>query len=161
MFGRTALWVAATAGAAIVTFAAAQQLPEGEGKKLVEVRCVTCHGLEPVLSRKANHDGWQQLVVKMVGYGAQMDAKEIDIAVDYLTKNFGPEASASPDEKTAQRFIEGICSSCHDSTFIKETQGTRDEWLDIVRRMNGKGSGLSERDVELLTDYLTDKYGKK
>jgi cytochrome c5 len=142
-------------------FAAMQELPEGEGKKLVEDRCTECHSLEPVVNTKMSHDGWERLVVKMVGYGARMDDKEVNVAADYLARYFGPQTSASQDEKTAQRFIEGICASCHDSTFIKETRATKEEWLDIVRNMNGKGAGLSERDVELLADYLAKNYGPK
>jgi len=140
----------------------AAQLPEGEGKKLIEGRCVSCHSLEPIINHKADRDSWQQLVVKMVGYGAPLDDKEVDVAVDYLGKYFGPEKTGeSPEEKTAKRFIEGICSSCHDSNFIKGTEGTKEEWLDIVNRMNGKGAGLSERDVELLAEYLAKNYGPK
>ena len=115
-----------------------------------------------MLSRKSSHDEWQQLVVEMVGYGAELNDKEIDVAVDYLTKYFGAQSSGdSADERTAKRFIEGICSSCHDSNFIKETEATRDEWMEIVKRMNGKGAGLSERDVELLAEYLAKNYGRK
>jgi hypothetical protein len=109
----------------------------------------------------------------MVGYGTQLNAKEIEITAEYLSKHFGPAGSApaansgsssstSPaDEKTALRFVEGICSSCHDSQLITDTQGTKDEWLEIVNRMNGKGSGLAEQDVTLLVNYLSQKYPKK
>ncbi|PYS43044.1 MAG: hypothetical protein DMG14_02005 [Acidobacteria bacterium] len=157
------LWLLPTLLAAVAGLGLAQQqLPEGEGKKLLQDRCRSCHSLDPVLSRKSSHDEWQQLVVKMVGYGAELNDKEIDVAVDYLTKYFGAQSSGdSADERTAKRFIEGICSSCHDSNFIKETEATRDEWMEIVKRMNGKGAGLSERDVELLAEYLAKNYGRK
>ena len=139
-----------------------QQLPEGDGKKLIEDRCVSCHSLDPVVSRKSNHDEWQRLVVKMVGYGSQLDDKEVDLVVEYLTKHFGATASSdSQEEKTARRFIDGICSSCHTSDLIRATEATQDEWAEIVKTMNGKGAGLSERDVDLLAEYLFKNYGKK
>src|SRR5207249_4390296 len=72
---------------------AQQQHPEGEGKKLLQDRCRSCHSLDPVLSRKSSHDEWQQLVVEMLGYGAELKDKEIDVAVDYLTKYFGAQSS--------------------------------------------------------------------
>ena len=62
------------------------------------------------------------------------------------------------EEKVATKFIEGICSTCHDAELIRETKVTRQEWLDIVKNMNGKGAGLSEQDVELLATYLARKY---
>ena len=143
-----------------------QELPEGEGKKLVEERCTSCHSLKPVVSLKQSQRAWKELVVKMVGYGAQLDDKEVDVATEYLTKHFGPESSAaakseSPDEKTAERYIKGICSSCHDAGLIRSTQATKQEWSDIVARMNGLDAGVSQRDAELLVDYLASKYGRK
>jgi cytochrome c553 len=157
------IWLVVTLFAASVVLALAQQqLPEGDGKKLVEDRCASCHTLEPVLSRKATHDEWRKVVVEMVGYGARLNDKEIDLTVEYLTRYLGVQNSGdSQTERTAKRFIEGICSSCHDSDFIKGTEATKDEWMDIVRRMNGKGAGLSETDVELLADYLAKNYGRK
>src|SRR5262249_41263073 len=109
---------------------------------------------------------WKQLVVKMVGYGAQLDDKEVDVVTEYLARYFGPESPAprkteTPEEKTARRYVEGICSSCHDAGLIRSTQATKKEWFDIVMRMNGLDAGVSARDVDLLVDYLASKYGRK
>lgn len=167
IFGRTAAWLVSTTAFAALSVAVAQELPKGEGKRLLEERCVSCHGLKTVVSLKQSHDAWKELVVKMRGYGAQLDDKEADITTDYLTKYFGPETSTadakpeSPDEKIAKRYIEGICSSCHDAGLIRSTEATRQEWLDIVTRMNGLDAGVSERDVDVLVDYLASKYGRK
>jgi len=103
----------------------------------------------------------------MVGYGAQLDDKEVEVATAYLTKHFGPESSAaaakpdSPEEKIAERYIKGICSSCHDAGLIRSTQATKAQWYDIVMRMNGLDAGVSPRDVDVLVDYLASKYGRK
>ena len=103
----------------------------------------------------------------MMGYGAQLNDKEVDVATEYLTKYFGPESSAtvampdSPEEKIAKRYIDGICSSCHDAGLIRSTEATKQEWFDIVTRMNGLDAGVSQRDVDLLVDYLASKYGPK
>ena len=167
MFGKTAIWLALTVAFATLSMAAPQELPEGEGKKLLEERCVSCHSLKPVVSLKQNPGTWKKLVVKMVGLGARLDDKEVDVATGYLAKYFGPEnpaASAKPDspeEKIAKRYIQGICSSCHDAGLIRSTEATKQEWLDIVTRMNGLDAGVSQRDVELLVDYLASKYGRK
>jgi cytochrome c5 len=167
MFGRTAIWLVLTVALAALSMAVPQELPEGEGKKLLEERCVGCHSLKPVVSLKQSRDGWKELVVKMVGYGAQLDDKEVDVATEYLTKHFGPEspaAAAKPvslEEKTAERYIQGICSSCHDAGLIRSTEATQKEWFDIVTRMNGLDAGVSARDVDVLVDYLASKYGPK
>ena len=165
MFGRIAIRLALTVGLATLSMAAPQDLPEGEGKKLLEERCASCHSLKAVVSLKQSQGAWKELVVKMVGYGAQLNDKEVDVATGYLAKYFGPESPAaaakpdSPEEKIAKRYIEGICSSCHDAGLIRSTEATKQEWLDIVTRMNGLDAGVSQRDVDLLVDYLASKYG--
>jgi cytochrome c5 len=152
---------------ATLPLALSQDLPTGDGQKLLEERCVGCHNLKPVVSMKQSRDAWKKLLAKMVGYGAELDAKEIDTATDYLTKNFGLENSTAaakretPEEKIAERYIRGICSSCHDAGLIRSTAATRQGWLDIVTRMNGMDAGVSQRDVELLVDYLASRYGRK
>ena len=167
MSGKTAIWLALAVAIATLAMAVPQELPEGEGKKLLEERCAGCHSLKPVVSLKQSQGAWKELVVKMVGYGAQLDDKEVDVATEYLTKHFGPESSAAaskPDsleEKTAERYIKGICSSCHDAGLIRTTEATRKEWYDIVMRMNGLDAGVSSRDVDVLVDYLASKYGPK
>jgi cytochrome c5 len=166
-FGRITIWLVLTVALASLSMAVPQELPEGQGKKLLEERCAGCHSLKPVVSLRQSQDEWKKLVVKMVGYGARLDGKEVDVATEYLTKYFGPENSAaaakpdSPEEKIAKRYIEGICSSCHDAGLIRSTEATKQEWYDIVMRMNGLDAGVSPRDVDLLVDYLASKYGPK
>jgi hypothetical protein len=123
--------------------------------------------LQAVVSLRQSQPEWKELVVKMRGYGAQLDNKEVDVATEYLTKHFGPKSSAaapkpeSPEERIAKRLIEGICSSCHDVGLVRSTNATKAEWLDIVMRMNGLDAGVSARDVDVLVDYLASKYGPK
>src|SRR5215468_5814632 len=160
MFGKTAIWLVLTVALATLSMAVPEELPEGEGKKLLEERCAGCHSLKAVVSLKQSQSAWKELVVKMVGYGAQLDDKEIDVATEYLAKHFGPESSAaaakqdSPEEKIAKRYIEGICSSCHDAGLIRSTEATKEQWLDIVTRMNGLDAGVTTRNDDLLVDYL-------
>jgi cytochrome c5 len=167
MLERTSIWLVLTVALATPSMAVAQELPDGEGKKLLEERCVSCHSLKPVVTLKQSEGAWKELVVKMVGYGAQLDDKEVNVATGYLTKYFGPESSAAPakpdgpEEKIAKRYIEGICSSCHDAGLIRSTQATKEEWYDIVMRMNGKDAGVSPRDVDILVNYLASQYGPK
>ena len=168
---RPAVWLVVTF--VTLSMAAPQELPEGDGKKLVEERCAGCHSLKPVVSLKQSKAAWKELVVKMVGYGAQLDDNEVNVATEYLTKHFGAasgtksESSAAaakpqtPEEKIAKRYIEGICSSCHDAGLIRTTEATRQGWLDIVTRMNGLDAGVSQRDVDVLVDYLVSHYGPK
>lgn len=156
----------ATLALSILSMASPQDLTSGEGKKLLEERCTGCHTLKPVVSLKQSRDAWKDVVVRMVRYGAQLDDKEMGIAIDYLAKQFGPASPASakaesPEDRIAKRYVDGICSSCHDAGLIRATEATRQQWLDIVTRMNGLDAGVSQRDVDLLVDYLARTYGPK
>jgi mono/diheme cytochrome c family protein len=68
-----------------------QDLPEGDGKKLVQEVCSGCHGLDVVVSQRANKEGWQSIVDYMVQRGASAKDDEIAKMVEYLAKNFPKE----------------------------------------------------------------------
>jgi len=161
------MWVFATVAVAAVAFAAGQTMPEGDGKKIVEDVCASCHSLDPITKQQLDKEGWKDLVVKMQGYGAPLDEKQVATVTDYLSKNFGPKAaggaaaaSGASDEE-AKKIIEGICASCHDSGLVTGSTNTKEGWQDTVASMNAKGAGLSEKDVELLVNYLAKTYPEK
>jgi mono/diheme cytochrome c family protein len=100
---RTALpWIfIAFAFAAVASIAAQTQppqpddtkkvdLPDGDGKKILETACTTCHGLEEVVKFKGYNtkDEWRDVVVTMVKYGAELKEPEIETLVEYLSKHF-------------------------------------------------------------------------
>jgi mono/diheme cytochrome c family protein len=68
--------------------AVGQDLPEGDGKKLVQEVCSGCHGLDIVVSQRTDKTGWQQIVDYMVQRGASAKDDEIAKMVDYLAKNY-------------------------------------------------------------------------
>ena len=76
----------------IAAIVLAQDLPEGNGKKLVQEVCSGCHGLDVVVSQHADKEGWQSIVDYMVQRGASAKDDEIAIMVEYLAKNFPKEA---------------------------------------------------------------------
>jgi cytochrome c5 len=135
-----------------------QELPEGPGKALVAERCAGCHDIQTAVRPRLGREGWAAVIAKEIERGARLDDRERGVAVDYLASHF-PAPAADPEvERTARRLVDGICSSCHDVDLISDTRGSKTEWREIIVRMNGKGAGLSEADVDLLTDYLARKY---
>jgi cytochrome c553 len=140
---------------------AAQQLPEGEGRQVIVARCSNCHELDRVAKTRRDREGWNALLEKMLENGAALDDKERALALDYLSRHLAPAPAADSEaDRTARRYVTGICSSCHMEELITSTRATKDEWLAIVQNMNGRGAGLSEADVELLAEYLARRYPK-
>ena len=78
--------------AAAWTAAASTQtadLPEGEGRKILERACTTCHELGEVTKFRDYYtkDDWRDIVTTMVKYGAELKEGEAEILVEYLGKH--------------------------------------------------------------------------
>lgn len=59
-----------------------------DGKTLLETRCTACHSLARVASAKGDAAQWQQVVDLMIQKGAQLNADEEKVLVEYLAANF-------------------------------------------------------------------------
>lgn len=71
-----------------------KNLPDGEGKTLLETACSGCHAPTDVrrFDGYNSRDDWQALVRSMVAYGAPLKGDQIPVLVDYLTAAFpGPK----------------------------------------------------------------------
>ena len=87
------IWLSVTLLASGAAFALGQttpQLPEGDGKRILETACSSCHAGSDVAKFNYSKEDWQDLVDTMVAYGAEMKADDVKVLVDYLAKNFGP-----------------------------------------------------------------------
>ena len=66
-------------------------LPDGEGKKILQAACTGCHDLTEVTKFKGylTRDEWRDIVRTMVEYGAAVTPADVDVLVDYLVRNLG------------------------------------------------------------------------
>lgn len=75
-----------------VTIAASEDdLPDGDGKKILIASCTTCHDLTEVTKLRGYYTRaqWRDVVVTMKEYGAKVDDKQVDVLTDYLTQYLG------------------------------------------------------------------------
>ena len=170
IFSRTSMWIWATLALTTMAFAAVQepQLPEGEGKKVLQTACTACHGLEGTVRLKLDKPGWEGLVSSMVSNGAQVDTKDFPVLVDYLVKNFGkggaapaPAQSAANTDAAAKKILDEGCTSCHDLDLVTGQHLGKNEWSAIVTSMMAKGANVGDKDMPVLVDYLVKMYGPK
>jgi mono/diheme cytochrome c family protein len=68
----------------------------GAGRDLVTTRCLFCHQAELIVAQRLTKPQWHKEVVKMVGWGAPLDAREQAVLAEYLAAHYGPEAPVSP-----------------------------------------------------------------
>jgi cytochrome c5 len=71
--------------------AADDELPDGEGRKILSASCTTCHDLKEVLKLRGYYTRaqWRDVIVTMKEYGAELDEKQIDVLADYLGQHLG------------------------------------------------------------------------
>jgi len=81
----------AAAVAAIVAPALAQNLPNGNGKEVVEKICSGCHDLSPITDSGFSRRDWETVVKNMIDMGATISPEEVAVITNYLASNFPPK----------------------------------------------------------------------
>jgi hypothetical protein len=91
--GAVLLFVATMIASPVSTRAAGpdDELPDGDGKKILQAQCTACHDLSEVTKFRGYYDKakWRDIVITMVEYGADLKKSEVDTLVDYLAENLG------------------------------------------------------------------------
>jgi virginiamycin B lyase len=81
-------------------------LPEGEGKQIIEAKCVTCHDTQRIMRVQANSERWQAIVQNMRVYAQGSTAakalsdEETKVLLAYMMANFsgsGGRGRPAPD----------------------------------------------------------------
>lgn len=71
------------------------QLPDGEGKEVVQVACAACHSLSNITNTGHTPEDWKTTLSMMLNVGANVPPDKVDTVYNYLVKNF-PEKPAPP-----------------------------------------------------------------
>ena len=132
--------------------AAADKLPPGEGKRIVETVCSSCHPTDIVTSKNYSKERWRGVVDAMISEGAALTKAEAAQVVEYLARNFGEK------ERAKQLYVE-ICSYCHELDRIAQQALTREEWKGLIKGMVDEGAPVTNEEFSLILDYLADHFG--
>jgi len=146
-------WFALALGLA-VTFpaAAADKLPAGDGKRIVETTCSSCHEQDVVTSKRYTKQQWRAVVDAMISEGASLTKAEAARVVEYLAKNFG-------EKDRAKELYQEICSYCHELERITRQSLTREEWRGLIKGMVDEGAPVTEEEFSMIVDYLAEHFG--
>ncbi len=79
---------AGLAGAFLASIAAAQNLPDGPGKELVETICSECHEPTRVIGQQRTKADWQLKVTEMLQEDQDVTQIERDTIINYLAAHF-------------------------------------------------------------------------
>jgi len=134
--------------------AAADKLPAGEGKRIVETVCSSCHPTDVVTSKSYSKERWQAVVEAMISEGAQLTKAEAEQVVEYLARNFGEK------ERAKQLYVE-ICSYCHELERVTRQALTREEWQGLIKGMVDEGAPVTSEEFSMIVDYLAEHFGPR
>ena len=81
---------------------AAVELPDGPGKAELEKMCLQCHDVAKSVSLRQDRNGWGATMTKMIAMGMQGSDEDMQLVLDYLAKNFPPEALPPININTAR-----------------------------------------------------------
>ena len=164
------------------------ELPEGDGKAIATEFCQDCHTLATVVKARKAPDEWHEAVQLMMDRGARLPQDKFDTLVQYLAKNFGPQAAAptagtspaagpSPDSAVAtavqppkpvdlpegdgKAIATEFCQDCHKLTNLTKAHKAADDWHDTVETMMDRGARLPEDKIATLVAYLAKNFGPK
>ena len=95
-----------------LAFAAATayaQLPDAPGKEAVMALCATCHGPEVIAGHHQSRDEWVSTIQNMITRGAEGTEEQFTAVLNYLVKNFGPQAvKVNVNQATAADLQSGL-----------------------------------------------------
>ncbi|MBI2537709.1 MAG: cytochrome C [Gemmatimonadetes bacterium] len=125
------------------------QLPEGNGKELVEATCASCHGLN-LLANSAGYtrEGWELVLSSMVALPREQTA----VLAEYLAKNFPekprPAAVLVPGNVTVEIqewVVPSLGSRPHDP--LAAADGSiwwTGQWSNVLGRLDPKTGAMKE-----------------
>ena len=65
------------------------------------------------------------------------------------------------DWSAAEKLFETKCKLCHSIDRPKNAKKTYEEWKSTVMRMKSYAPVITDEQAELITDYLSHRYGKQ
>lgn len=102
----------------------------------------------------------------MVLYGAQVQPEEIDRAVQYLVKNFGPTVPPAGTGAPAVTLPDGPgkdlvatrCVMCHTLDRVVSLKRDKNEWPGVVTNMSSRGAVGTPEELQSISKYLVDHF---
>ena len=105
----------AEAGAGAGDGAAAAAAVSADGREIVRGACLSCHSEQMLAQQRLTPAQWTKTVGKMVVWGANLDPKEVEPLVAYLSATSGVDAGPYvPDEVSAKEALAEVAATPDD-----------------------------------------------
>ena len=154
-------------------------LPDGDGKQLVTFVCSQCHGLRETQILRDGQKGWEEVVDRMVLYGAQLSPSEADLVTRYLATQLGPgtrlvqKSAVQPQRALGDRtkiislpegpgkeLVAARCALCHDLEKVVSSTRSKADWESITINMVQRGMQSTPDETRKMMSYLQAHFGR-
>ena len=160
-------------GSALAQERREQPLPDGDGKELVAFACSQCHGLRETQILRDGEKGWEEVVNRMVLYGAQLSPSEAERVTHYLATELGPGKdlmqggvgsphglkNISLPEGAGKDLVAVRCVLCHDMGRVTGVARSNSDWDSITRNML-RGLSDTPDEIQTMISYLQANFSK-
>lgn len=144
MFTQSSIFAAVLifAGAAALLPAAdkaaeqAKFLADGAEKMMVARRCATCHTAGNFTKFRKSEEDWEKVMADMVNRNADIPDAEYDPIVDYLARNYGPEAKLQINRAPFEEIGKLLDVSKDDAKALvgyRDAHGPFKEFADLLK----------------------------
>jgi competence protein ComEA len=113
-------------------------LPDGQGKALIERACVGCHKAEELTVYRFTKDEYQMIVYRMGDRGAQATRAELDVIAAYMFEHFPKVEDSSKinvNKASAQEIATGLALTDEEAEAVvkyRERHGDYHAWGDLL-----------------------------
>jgi cytochrome c5 len=149
--GRYILWaLVALAATGIVR---AQDTSPDKGEQIQNAACLSCHDLRPIQTAAYDKAGWTMAIDSMIQKGAEVNAADKPVLIDFLVKSHGPLPPGAGKD-----ILLNTCTLCHDLGRVRAHTVSREEWEETLLTMLNEGAMLSDQDFPVLLNYLARNF---
>ena len=113
-----------------------KRLPDVAGKDVVVRVCTKCHGPGNIAKKRLNREDWDDQVADMVERGAKATSEELEVVVNYLTANFGPDAKVNVNDAPIDELKSVLGLSTTEANAIieyRQDHGKFKQWRDLLK----------------------------
>ena len=127
-------------------------LPAGAGKDTLIRACTDCHNTDNIRKKRLTSDEWADEVADMVERGAQANAEDQAVIVDYLAQNFGQGSKVWVNTAPLGELRVQLALSTDEANAViayRTAHGDFKEWRDLL-----KVPGVDAKNIEAKKDLM-------
>jgi len=125
----------------------ASDLPEGKGKDVVADTCTACHSLGRIKAQRLDEEGWKNILREMTENGASIEQDDRATILEYLTRNFGPDAKVNVNTADADEIGDVLHLAPAEAKAIVSYRKANGDFkdLDTVEKASGAADKIEAK----------------